>query len=291
MSFMRTGSTPAVGILRAAFGVGLYLVVSMVVDAVVASTGFESTHPGGSLVVTLLVTWSIALLLVTGRSPRDLASRFAIHRFAPRILLPLIPMCLGLSVLGATAILWLPEPWLRSIEPNHYTGDVLLVASAAFLIGPLAEELFFRGWMFRGVCVRYGPLRSAIFTSFVFALVHVNPGSMVNAFLGGMLYAWLVYRTGSVWPAVVAHGLGNASQEILLWIGVSTGLIDRNELPLTHVPLPMLGASIVAVVVGWWAIERRYRPVGQDRAANELEGNSERANRLSEAICESERSR
>lgn len=71
-----------------------------------------------------------------------------------------------------------------------------------------------------------------------------------------MLYAWLVYRTGSVWPAIFAHAIGNASGVIVEWFGVHTGLIARDAVPLDHVPLPILAGALVAVVVGWAIINR-----------------------------------
>lgn len=253
-----TSSSYVVGLGRAAVGVGIYLLVSTIVDVVAESLGFDTARQG-ALLVTLAIGWLVTYLIVVGRAPLDFASRFAVRSFAPDILLPLVILCLGWSVIRVALILLMPEELLFVVEPPHYSGNGIVVALAVLVVGPIAEELFFRGWMFRGLRARYGFLWSAVLSSILFGLLHLNPGSILNSFLGGMLYAWLTYQTGSVWPAVVAHSLGNASGTVLEWVGVSAGLVDRDDLPFDHVPLPLLAVSLAAVIIGLWVIQRRYR--------------------------------
>jgi len=59
-----------------------------------------------------------------------------------------------------------------------------------------------------------------VLSSLAFALVHEIPGTSANPPLavlqlwlvyGGMgaVFAWLYWRTGSLWVSIVAHGLNN----------------------------------------------------------------------------------
>ena len=87
-----------------------------------------------------------------------------------------------------------------------------LVGSFALVVvwGPLAEEIFFRGFMFPGFRSRMGLGVAAIASSLLFSLSHLDPRVMVPIFLTGLLLAWLYHRTGSIWPPFIAHALQNA---------------------------------------------------------------------------------
>jgi membrane protease YdiL (CAAX protease family) len=131
-------------------------------------------------------------------------------------------------------VLALPFGPAYSIEPAVFVGTVLL--------GPFAEEVLFRGFLFKQLLTRARwPLPWAIGVSaVVFALTHhpyvdsgiaayftrphgrsdllVGIGATIAMFApGGALFAWVVYRFGSLWPAIGLHACLN------LWWMVSHG--------------------------------------------------------------------
>jgi hypothetical protein len=78
---------------------------------------------------------------------------------------------------------------------------------------PLAEEVFFRGFVFAGLIPRLGVPRALLASALVFSIFHLSqgsPGVLVPIFFTGLLLAWLYYRTGSLWASIVAHGSQNA---------------------------------------------------------------------------------
>ncbi len=83
---------------------------------------------------------------------------------------------------------------------------VLLVV----LVGPAAEEIFFRGFCFAGLVGRWGFWGAAGASSALFGLAHVDPALMGPAFVSGLVFAWAYWRTGSLWPVVLAHVARNA---------------------------------------------------------------------------------
>jgi len=88
-------------------------------------------------------------------------------------------------------------------------GDLPLALLTVSLAAPLAEEAFFRGYLFAGLR-EHTSLRGAIFVSAaLFALVHVLPISMPPLFVLGVLFAVLYHQTGSIWPAVILHSTMN----------------------------------------------------------------------------------
>jgi membrane protease YdiL (CAAX protease family) len=104
-----------------------------------------------------------------------------------------------LQALGAEPPSTLPydftEVW------HNWTVLAFFVVFAA----PIAEELFFRGFVFPGISKRWGYRWGIVISGAFFAALHVGSGGMVPIFILGMLLAWLYIKTGSLWPCIFAH--------------------------------------------------------------------------------------
>jgi len=80
------------------------------------------------------------------------------------------------------------------------------IAVLAVVVAPVAEEVFFRGFLFSGIGKRYGYGWGAIVSALLFSLAHVmQPGAFLPIFLLGLLLAWLYMRTSSIWACITAH--------------------------------------------------------------------------------------
>ncbi|WP_188551283.1 CPBP family intramembrane glutamic endopeptidase [Sediminivirga luteola] len=78
------------------------------------------------------------------------------------------------------------------------------------IIGPVGEEMLFRG-VVQTALFRYGAVISTLGSAIVFALIHGSISVLTPlAFLVGVLTAELYRRSGSLWPAIVAHIVHNA---------------------------------------------------------------------------------
>jgi membrane protease YdiL (CAAX protease family) len=118
--------------------------------------------------------------------------------------------------------------WLtRWIAHGHeVTQDVKQIGGAASLalrlplalvvvsVGPLVEELLFRGALLSALLRRMGAGAAIAVSSLVFACVHLPDLGFLwyavpNLALLAAALAWLRLRSGSLWPAVVAHGVNN----------------------------------------------------------------------------------
>ncbi|MCJ7682889.1 MAG: CPBP family intramembrane metalloprotease, partial [Desulfobacteraceae bacterium] len=68
-------------------------------------------------------------------------------------------------------------------------GDIALFFLVGGLIGPVAEEVFFRGVLY-GFCRRWGAPAAIILSTIAFVLAHpVFPGVPVTQIVGGLLFA------------------------------------------------------------------------------------------------------
>ena len=82
---------------------------------------------------------------------------------------------------------------------------------AVVVLGPLAEELIFRGAIF-GPLLRYRPRPRVVivFTAMLFAVVHLDPLRVAPIFLVGLLLGVCRYASGSVLPSCMLHMCFNA---------------------------------------------------------------------------------
>ena len=79
------------------------------------------------------------------------------------------------------------------------------------LLAPILEEFLFRGAI-QGYLSANGskPWVAITIASLIFGVIHMNPAQIPFAFLLGMMFGWLYYRTGSLLPGIVGHILNNS---------------------------------------------------------------------------------
>ena len=96
--------------------------------------------------------------------------------------------------------------------PFDEYGATALVFSGIFvaLAGPFAEELVFRGFVFRGLAHRWGPAAGILLSAAIFSIAHANVAVLIPIFVAGLLLGWLYHRTGSLWGCVWVHATQNA---------------------------------------------------------------------------------
>ena len=87
---------------------------------------------------------------------------------------------------------------------------VILTFQALALITPISEELFFRGFIFRGLIPKVGPFGAMLISAAVFSGFHLSLGVLIPIFITGFLLAWLYWKTGSLWASIGAHAGQNA---------------------------------------------------------------------------------
>jgi membrane protease YdiL (CAAX protease family) len=130
---------------------------------------------------------------------------------------------LGAAVLAwATSVVverWTPiptHPVESLLERATDLPDLLLVLLAVTVPVAVGEETFFRGYAYRLLRARLGVVAAIGTTALLFALVHgLEPGAWLPVLPIGVVLAVLVERSGSLWPAVTAHGVVNALAVLL----------------------------------------------------------------------------
>ncbi|QUL53334.1 CPBP family intramembrane metalloprotease [Paenibacillus tritici] len=79
---------------------------------------------------------------------------------------------------------------------------ILLITGA--ILTPLSEEFVFRG-VIANALNRYGAWAGIVGSAAIFGVVHGFTVILLDAFMVGVLVAYLFRKTGSIWPGVVVH--------------------------------------------------------------------------------------
>lgn len=106
---------------------------------------------------------------------------------------------------------------------------VLLWGVAIILFQTASEEVYFRGWLQPLLVERWGRHAGVIVAALAFAALHLmggarSPTTLLNMFLGGLLFGYLAsYGRGLAGP-IAAHFAWNATEQVLLGLDPNPGL-------------------------------------------------------------------
>jgi len=78
------------------------------------------------------------------------------------------------------------------------------------VLGPILEELLFRGAITSALLKKYNPTKAIILSALVFGIFHINPAQIITATLIGLLLGWIYYKTASLIPCILIHILNNS---------------------------------------------------------------------------------
>jgi membrane protease YdiL (CAAX protease family) len=126
---------------------------------------------------------------------------------------------LAAPVLGSLLTQWLAHGHAVPQDIQQIGGSTPLelripLVLVVVCVGPLVEELLFRGVLLSALMKRWHVGWAVAGSSLLFALIHL-PGlqyqwyALPNLILLALLLAGLRLRSGSIWPAVLAHGANN----------------------------------------------------------------------------------
>ncbi|MFN0070097.1 MAG: lysostaphin resistance A-like protein [Chloroflexota bacterium] len=109
--------------------------------------------------------------------------------------------------------------WIRELDLSGFLLVLVLGAVGA----PLAEELYFRGYVFASYLREKGPVLAYVLSGVVFASLHLNKEALLPIFILGMMLAWMYRRSNSVIPPMVAHALNNGVAFLIFYFGPTLG--------------------------------------------------------------------
>jgi len=101
------------------------------------------------------------------------------------------------------------EPIHRLLFEEHRTSVLALTGLLACAVGPIAEELFFRGVVYATIRRRVSRPLAMLISGALFSLIHTNVVGFLPILVLGGLLAYLYERTGSLITPITVHVLHN----------------------------------------------------------------------------------
>jgi membrane protease YdiL (CAAX protease family) len=104
-----------------------------------------------------------------------------------------------------------------------YLEKLFSPATMFFIVGiqPVAEEIFFRGFLYEKVENFAGGAMAIIITSILFGIAHLSYGLTIPVLiiiLMGMILGYVVYRTKNLYSAIIAHVVYNVTSLALAYL-------------------------------------------------------------------------
>ena len=96
---------------------------------------------------------------------------------------------------------------IRTVLESGLGVSFNLVALA--LVPGFCEEVLFRGYAQRQFERASGPTAGILLSGVLFGLYHLRPSQLLPLAGLGIYLAYLTWRTGSLWPAILVHALHN----------------------------------------------------------------------------------
>jgi len=135
---------------------------------------------------------------------------------------PFRASALGWTFLALVAYLVLTSIYTLLVDPpseqlpsgleDADTDLVLALATGLLLIGiaPLAEEVFFRGFLYQAFRNSFGVLPGAVLSGLIFGAIHLEFFKLVQLAVLGVILALLFEKTRSLWPPIILHAVNNS---------------------------------------------------------------------------------
>jgi uncharacterized protein len=105
-----------------------------------------------------------------------------------------------------------PSEQLPSGLENADQNLLVAIATGMLLIvvAPLAEEIFFRGFLYQAFRNSFGVLPGALLSAVIFGAIHFEFFKLVQLAILGVILALLFEKTQSLWSPIMLHALNNS---------------------------------------------------------------------------------
>ncbi len=260
-------------LLASQIAIGLVMTMAAMVYVIATQPGpvdpnrlsklIESAMQGWLLPVasfsTLVVSFTVVLSLFRRQTARCMGLRGLTATQATLILLLALPM----TVLTSEFTNWVSYLFPRMAMPAIF-GDLakqpwLLIFVAGCLFPGIGEELFFRGFLSRGLLSYHGAFWGTFFAAFLFGAVHIHPIQASGAFLLGLALQFVFLTTRSLWGAVILHTANNTLAFAAMRYGhlvPINGFTVAAEDRIVHSPALLVLVALSTSTMLLWALGR-----------------------------------
>ena len=113
-------------------------------------------------------------------------------------------------VTDALSALMPPMPeWLEEAMAKLLDAPLWITLLSVSVFAPFFEEWLCRGIVLRGLLSKTSPMTAITVSAAFFAVIHQNPWQAIPAFILGLLFGYVYYKTGSLKLTMLMHCVNN----------------------------------------------------------------------------------
>jgi membrane protease YdiL (CAAX protease family) len=240
--------------------VGVLICLSVLLALLLLSIDKTALRAGSPWLIFDYILGTISLLvvlLVGWRKDRRILLRVAVGTLRN----PSAWIVVALLPLGYVLLNRYIDTWLQGVQPLFrsegistrvsidYNG-VTRIAGIIFpcIIGPIFEELFFRGYLFTGLRQRYGRSRAIILTSVLFVAAHFNLNNLIAALLVAFPLGIIYAKTNNLLFPITLHALCSIYARVYPNTGAGRASITSGQLVYAAIAATALLLGFILLV-------------------------------------------
>lgn len=235
---------------------------------------FNYGEKGLALAQVLLLALPALLLVVVGRY--DARRTFALEKPQARSIVGALAI-----ILGGIPLSWLIA-WLQGfvlavpVEFLEAMQELVVAEDARSMIGVLlvlaltpaiCEELVFRGVLLQALGTRLTGVATVVLSAVVFGAFHLSSVTVIRLLPTiwlGLLLGMVVWRTRSIFPAMLMHLVNNALVVAIVSTPVLRELFAEGG---GQPPWLLVGIAPFLLLAGWFVLPGRHGPEDEQRSA------------------------
>ena len=241
---------------------------------------FQGQHLLIGLIISELAFVVAPATIYTLRNRYNLSRTFSLVAIQPKTIVLTVLVAISafvlVGIIAALQEIVFPrsmdylEIWEKISQEFHRVPLIITLLIVAALPG-ICEELLFRGFLLTGIRKKCSDTFSIILVGFLFGAFHLDPYRFFPVSLLGILFAYMVVKTGSIFTGMIAHGTNNAIAMLISYFvfhASSTNdllpaapqseelFTSQNAISL----LPIATLAIIVLIVSLRALPRKKTP-------------------------------
>ncbi|MDE6318558.1 MAG: CPBP family intramembrane metalloprotease, partial [Lachnospiraceae bacterium] len=148
---------------------------------------------------------------------------------------------------------------VETVFADIMSGNVLAVFLVIALAPAVCEEMLFRGVIMHSLKAKYRVSSAIAITAALFGLYHMSLVKFIPTGLLGLLLCLVVWKTGSIYPAMLMHFINNAISVFVSYypeqVEKVLPALYQDTLSVMEV-LCLCGVGFVLIGIGWVILER-----------------------------------
>lgn len=151
------------------------------------------------------------------------------------------------NIIAMTPLIRISQGFQTANE-SFFAGTLVFELVGSCLVIPIAEELLFRGVVYKRLKLLFGITPALICSALLFGVMHVNLVQFIYASAIGLFLAFVLEKTGHISAAVIGHIAANAAAVLR----TETGFLSFAFLPTAG----GIAVTLILAAVGGFSVWR-----------------------------------